>query len=78
MGSAIPWLLLGATSHGGENGKMTQVTSIQRLSTVGGLAPATGCDADHVGATADVPYDADYFFYRTRTKHQENNIRCGG
>jgi hypothetical protein len=75
--TAIPWLLLAATSHGAERGKMTPVTSIQRLSTTGGLAPATGCDAEHAGATADVPYTADYFFYRTKTKHQERNVRCG-
>lgn len=76
--TAIPWLLLTAASHGGEDGRMTDVTSIQRLSTTGGLAPATGCDANHVGATADVPYAADYFFYRTKTKHQQRNVRCGG
>jgi hypothetical protein len=76
--TAIPWLLLTASSHGGENGKMTAVTSLQRLSTTGGLAPATGCDADHVGAAIDVPYTADYFFYRSRTNHQQYNVRCGG
>ncbi|HTE56200.1 MAG TPA: DUF3455 domain-containing protein [Kofleriaceae bacterium] len=76
--TAIPWLLLTAVSHGPDHGKMTPVTSIQRLSTTGGNAPATGCDADHVGASADVPYAADYFFYRTRTKHPERNVRCGG
>ncbi len=75
--SAIPWLLLGATSHGDDRGKMTKVSSIQRLSTTGGNAPATGCDAAHVGATADVPYTADYFFYRTKTKNQKHNVRCG-
>ena len=75
--SAIAWLLLNAVSHGPEAGKMTQVSSIQRLSTTGGNAPATGCDADHVGAAADVPYTADYFFYRTRARHPERNVRCG-
>jgi hypothetical protein len=75
--SAIPWLLLTAVSHGPDQGKMTQVSSIQRLSTTGGNAPATGCDADHVGVAADVPYTADYFFYRTRARHPEHNQRCG-
>jgi len=75
--SAIPWLLLTATGHGGERGKMTAVTSIQRLSTTGGRAPAAGCDADHMGAASDVPYSADYFFYQTRTRHDEHNVRCG-
>jgi Protein of unknown function (DUF3455) len=76
--TAIPWLLLTATAHGEERGKMSKVTSIQRLSTTDGLAPTTPCDADHLGDVADVPYTADYFFYRTRSRHQERNVRCGG
>ena len=60
--TAIPWLLLTAVSHTGD-GKMSDVVTIQRLSTTGGLAPATGCDAAHVGDEADVPYTADYIFY---------------
>lgn len=74
--TAIPWLLLGVTSHGGAPGKLTDITSIQRLETTGGNAPATGCDADHVGAEADVLYTARYFFYRTSDR--PNNLRCGG
>lgn len=74
--TAVPWLLLTATSHAGD-GRMTDITSIQRLDTVGGIAPATGCDAAHAGATANVPYTAEYFFYRTRTDGQ-HNVRCGG
>ncbi len=76
--TAIPWLLLVATSHGGPDGRMTDITSIQRLETVGGIAPATGCDADHAGAAADVPYTASYFFYVTRDPDKNNNQRCGG
>lgn len=74
--TAIPWLLLNVTSHGGEDGRMTDVTQIQRLQTTGGLAPATGCDADHVGAESDVLYTARYFFYRSSTK--AHRVRCGG
>jgi len=79
--TAIPWLLLTAASHGAptdgeDSGLMTPITSIQRLSTEGGLAPSTGCDASTVGATADVPYTATYMFYRTRT--HGHNVRCGG
>ncbi len=58
--SAIPWLLLGAVSHGGE-GRMTKVSYIQRLDTVGGIAPSGACSV--VGATAEVPYSATYYFY---------------
>ena len=64
-GDAIPWLRLKASSTSGPaDGTFTSTTFIQRVNTTGGMAPATGCDADHVGATAPVFYAADYFFYR--------------
>ena len=66
--TAVPWLLLVAASHTGIDGHLTPITSIQRLNTTGGKAPATGCDASQVGARADVPYTATYFFYRTKTR----------
>jgi Protein of unknown function (DUF3455) len=73
---AIPWLLLKVVSHGGPDGRFSDVTSVQRLETVGGTAPATGCDADHAGATARVPYTAHYVFYRTQ---EEGRVtQCGG
>lgn len=75
--TAIPWLLLTALSHGPNDGRMSDVTSIQRLDTVGGLAPTTGCDAAHTGMAESVPYTAKYFFYRTRTDGH-HNVRCGG
>ena len=65
--TAIPWLLLGATSHTGK-GRMSDVTYIQRLETVGGKAPATGCDATHAGDTVRVDYTATYYFYEARGK----------
>ena len=62
---AIPWLLLRASSTSGPpGGTFTQTTYIQRINTTGGLAPSTGCDAAHVGATVAIPYTADYYFYR--------------
>ena len=39
---SIPWLLLTATGHTG-NGVLTNISSIQRLQTKGGKAPASGC-----------------------------------
>ncbi|MGE5185126.1 MAG: DUF3455 domain-containing protein [Acidobacteriota bacterium] len=75
--SAVPWLLLVAVSHGGDDGRMTPVTSIQRLVTVGGIAPASGCDAAHTGQAAAVAYTASYYFYVTRNGHKDNNVRCG-
>jgi hypothetical protein len=59
---SIPWLLLTATDHQGE-GVMKQVSSIQRLSTKGGKAPVTGCDASHKGEKTRTPYSATYSFY---------------
>jgi hypothetical protein len=59
--SAIPWLLLQATSTSGP-GVFSSVTYVQRVNTTGGLAPATPGTA--VGMTAEVPYTAEYYFYR--------------
>jgi Protein of unknown function (DUF3455) len=60
---AIPWLLLTATSQGGA-GVLAQVTSVQRVATVGGVAPAAGCAAAaDVGKQARVPYTADYVYF---------------
>jgi hypothetical protein len=63
--SALPWLLLDAVSHGTEEGRFSDVTTIQRLATVGGNAPPSGCDQAHLGSIAKVPYTAQYVFYRT-------------
>lgn len=62
-GQAIPWLLLKAKSHEG-TGEFAAVTYIQRIDTKGGLAPAAGCDAAHVGQEQKVPYTAVYVFYK--------------
>ena len=59
--AAIPWLLLQAASTDGP-GIFSSVTYVQRINTVGGLAPtAPGAS---IGAVAEVPYSAEYFFYR--------------
>lgn len=56
---AIPWLLL-ATDSVGPAGRYADITSIQRVETVGGLAPAAGCSSADLGRQAKVPYTADY------------------
>lgn len=76
--SAIPWLLLTATGHSSECGLFDDVTSIQRLSTVGGNAPATGCDADHLGAIAQVPYSAEYVFYKAKPSGKVQQCGASG
>lgn len=60
--NAVPWLLLAAKKHEG-NGVFSRVTSIQRLETVGGKAPAGGCDQAGAGKEVRVPYSAVYYFY---------------
>jgi hypothetical protein len=67
--TAIPELLLQAVSHTGD-GRMTDVTYVQRLDTVGGLAPTTGCDATQAGVTARVDYTATYYFYVAKQSHR--------
>jgi hypothetical protein len=68
--NSIPWFLLRpvGTQAGPEGGaRLTRTTAIQRVNTLGGLAPATGCSvATDVGRKALVPYSADYVFYRLR------------
>jgi hypothetical protein len=59
---SIPWLLVKVVSHAGD-GVLARVTSIQRINTKGGKAPATGCDAGHAGQEVRVPYSADYLFF---------------
>ena len=57
--NSIPLLLLQVMEHSG-SGIYTPVTHIQRLNTVGGVAPTGACN---VGARRPVPYSADYYFY---------------
>lgn len=59
---AIPWLLL-TTKPAGGDGRFSKVSSIQRINTVGGVAPATPCTSATLGAGARVPYTADYVLF---------------
>ena len=59
---SIPWLLVKVVSHAG-NGQLASVTSIQRVHTHGGQAPAEGCDESHKGVETKSSYTADYYFY---------------
>lgn len=58
---AIAWLLMAAKPDGGA-GAFSKVTSVQRVNTVGGVAPRTGCSQTALGTVARVPYTADYYF----------------
>ncbi len=59
---AIPWLLLATHSTGGA-GAFANVTSVQRVATSGGVAPAAGCSASTLGQQVRVPYKAQYTQY---------------
>jgi hypothetical protein len=63
--NAIPWLLLNAKSAEG-NGVFGKTQSIQRVKTVGGKAPADGCNQAQAGKDVRVAYRATYYFYVAR------------
>lgn len=67
--TAIAWVKLNVKDTGTQEGptggdKLTKTTFIQRINTVGGLAPATCNSAADLGKKAFVPYKADYIFYK--------------
>jgi hypothetical protein len=62
---SVPWLLLKAVNPQ-RTGILTKVDFIRRSDTHGGIAPTAGCDADHQGEFARVPYTATYTFYSAR------------
>ena len=62
VSGAIPRLLLQVKTKQG-SGRLAAVTMIRRADTKGGTAPATGCDASHVGEQARMRYSATYQFF---------------
>jgi hypothetical protein len=61
--TAIPWVRLSAAST--TPGRLGNTTYIQRIATTGGLAPpAAECDAATAGTVDEVPYTADYYFWK--------------
>ena len=63
VAGAIPWLLL-STKSAGQKGAFSKVTSVQRVATTGGVAPAGNCTQP--GSQARVAYTADYYFFIPR------------
>ena len=59
--TAIQWLLLKAIDS--LSTPDNKITFVQRICTVGGLAPTTGADEAHLGQTDSIPYKASYLFY---------------
>jgi hypothetical protein len=56
----IPWLKLEVATHTG-SGKLSDVTSVQRINTVGGVLKDS---CDRQGAGRGMPYAADYVFLK--------------
>ena len=46
------------------SGAMTGVTYIQRVNTMGGVAPSMACTASNMGSKQIVKYQSDYIFYK--------------
>jgi Protein of unknown function (DUF3455) len=56
----VPWLKLDVVSHNG-SGKLSDVTTVQRINTVGGVLKDS---CDRLGAGRGMPYSADYVFLK--------------
>lgn len=65
---SIPLLLLQASADAASpTGLVTPTMYVQRLQTVGGIAPsADTCDASKVNQESRVPYTALYYFYKAK------------
>ena len=61
--ASIPLQLVQAGPATG-TGAMSGITYIQRMNTMGGVAPADACGAANAGAKKMVKYEADYLFYK--------------
>ncbi len=54
-----------AALRGLDGERLFATTFIQRTATTGGVVPApTECNASTAGTTAEVPYTADYHFWK--------------
>jgi hypothetical protein len=65
--TAMQWLLLSAASatSGADGDRLAHTTFVQRIATTGGLAPAAAeCNAGTAGVAHEVPYTADYVFWK--------------
>ena len=58
--NAVAWLLLSGKASG--EGIFSSVTHIQRVNTVGGVAPST--PGAFVGDEVSIEYSTEYYFYR--------------
>jgi len=66
--NAIPWLLLETVTSKGP-GLLSGITTVQRINTVGGIAPTEMCQETLIGTERRVPYRATYYFYGSSAKN---------
>jgi len=59
----LPWARY-RTAPADAAGMFASVSTILRVNTSGGIAPAAGCDALHTGESTSVPFSADFYFYK--------------
>lgn len=67
--TAIPWLRLSAssTAAGIDGSRFVPTTYVLRINTTGGLVPpGSECNALTAGTSSEVPYTADYLFYKAQ------------
>ena len=54
-----------STAAGPDGDRLVATTYVQRIATTGGLAPpAAECNVATAGTVAEVPYTADYYFWK--------------
>lgn len=63
--TAVDWLLLAndTSAPGADGDRLAATTYVQRVNTAGGRAPAT-TECDVAGETVEIPYAADYYFWK--------------
>ena len=69
--TAIQWLLLRTLTQEGR-GIFSDVTYVQRVNTVAGLAPST--PGESIGEERRMPYTSEYFFYRGTGHYRQGNL----
>ena len=60
---AVPVAEIETPYYARPEGSFSKVTSVQRLHTVGGVAPKGGCFEAEAGTQMRVGYTADYYFF---------------
>lgn len=60
----LPYQLVKVNPHMLKSGVLKDASYIQRVALKGGVAPSAPCEVANVGAKMQVPYSADYIFWK--------------